>query len=61
MVWSGTVSAMSGTVEWEHRADGDGGGCGELVMDVLGEAVGAWWVCAIEGVVGAKFDGEGGG
>ena len=35
MFWSGTVSAMGGTVEWGHRADCDGDGCGELVMDVL--------------------------
>ena len=35
VVWSGTVGAMSGTVEWGHRADCDGDGCGELVMDVL--------------------------
>ena len=35
VVWSGIVGAMSGTVEWEHRADCDGNGCGELVMDVL--------------------------
>ena len=35
VVWSGVVGAMSGTVEWEHRADCDGDGCGELVMDVL--------------------------
>ena len=35
VVWSGIVGAMSGTVEWGHRADCDGDGCGELVMDVL--------------------------
>ena len=35
VVWSGIVGAMSGTVVWEHRADCDGDGCGELVMDVL--------------------------
>ena len=31
MFWSGTV----GTVEWGHRADCDGDGRWELVMDVL--------------------------
>ena len=35
VVWSGTVGAMSRTVEWGHRADCDGDGSGELVMDVL--------------------------
>ena len=34
-VWSGVMGAMNGTVEWGHRADCDGDGCGELVMDVL--------------------------
>ena len=34
-VWSGVMGAMSGTVEWEHMADCDGGGCGEVVMVVL--------------------------
>ena len=35
VVWSGIVGAMNGTVEWGHRADCGGDGCGELVMDVL--------------------------
>ena len=35
VVWSETVGAMSGTVEWEHRADCDGDGCGELVIGEL--------------------------
>ena len=43
MFWSGTVGAMGGTVEWGHGADCDGDGRGELVMDVLWGAVGAWW------------------
>ena len=33
--WSEAVGAMSGTVEWEHRADCDGDGCGEMVIGEL--------------------------
>ena len=35
MFWSGTVGAMGGAVGWGHRADCDGDGRWELVMDVL--------------------------
>ena len=61
VVWSGIVGARCGTVEWEPGADCDGDGCGGLVMAVLCEAIGAWWVCPSDGVVGAKIDGGDGG
>ena len=32
VVWSEAVGAMSGAVGWEHKADWDGDGCGEMVI-----------------------------
>ena len=35
MFWSGTVGAMGGAVGWGHRADCDGDGRWELMLDLL--------------------------